>query len=108
VVKVDRLKIDLAGRAVYLDDERLTLTPKEYRLLQILAQHAGNVVTHQQLLKEVWGQQHLNDTHYLRIFVRKLRQKVETDPNRPRILVTELGVGYRLAVPNETLEKAPH
>jgi two-component system KDP operon response regulator KdpE len=108
VVKVDRLKIDLAGRAVYLDDERLTLTPKEYRLLQILAQHAGNVVTHQQLLKEVWGQQHLNDTHYLRIFVRKLRQKVETDPNRPRILVTELGVGYRLAVPNETLERAPN
>jgi two-component system KDP operon response regulator KdpE len=108
VVKVDRLKIDLAGRAVYLDDERLTLTPKEYRLLQILAQHAGNVVTHQQLLKEVWGQQHLNDTHYLRIFVRKLRQKIETDPNRPRILVTELGVGYRLAVPNEAFEKAPN
>jgi two-component system, OmpR family, KDP operon response regulator KdpE len=108
VVRVDRLKIDLAGRAVYLDDDRLTLTPKEYRLLQILAQHAGNVVTHQQLLKEVWGQQHLNDTHYLRIFVRKLRQKIETDPNRPRILVTELGVGYRLAVPNETLERAPN
>jgi two-component system, OmpR family, KDP operon response regulator KdpE len=105
VVRVDRLKIDLAGRAVYLDDERLTLTPKEYRLLQILAQSAGNVVTHQQLLKEVWGQQHLNDTHYLRIFVRKLRQKIETDPNRPRILITELGVGYRLAMPKETMEK---
>jgi two-component system KDP operon response regulator KdpE len=108
VVKVDRLKIDLAARAVYLEDERLTLTPKEYRLLQILAQHAGNVVTHQQLLKEVWGQQHLNDTHYLRIFVRKLRQKIETDPNRPRILITELGVGYRLALPNEAFEKRPN
>jgi two-component system KDP operon response regulator KdpE len=105
IVKVDRLKIDLTGRAVYLDDERLTLTPKEYRLLQILAQHAGNVVTHQQLLKDVWGQQHLDDTHYLRIFVRKLRQKIEADPNRPRILITELGVGYRLAVPNEVLQK---
>jgi two-component system, OmpR family, KDP operon response regulator KdpE len=101
VVKVDRLKIDLAARAVYLEDERLTLTPKEYRLLQILAQYAGNVATHQQLLKEVWGQQHLNDTHYLRIFVRKLRQKIEADPNRPRILITELGVGYRLALPTE-------
>jgi len=108
VVKVDRLRIDLAGRAVFLDDERLTLTPKEYRLLQILAQHAGNVVTHQHLLKEVWGQAHLNDTHYLRIFVRKLRQKIETDANRPRILVTELGVGYRLAMPTEGYEKAPH
>jgi two-component system, OmpR family, KDP operon response regulator KdpE len=64
------------------------------------------VVTHQQLLKEVWGQQHLNDTHYLRIFVRKLRQKIEADPNRPRILITELGVGYRLAMPKETVEKA--
>jgi two-component system KDP operon response regulator KdpE len=106
VVKVDRLRIDLAGRAVYLDEERLTLTPKEYRLLQNLAQHAGNVVTHQQLLKEVWGQQHLADTHYLRIFVRKLRQKIEADPNRPRILITELGVGYRLALPNEFLNKA--
>lgn len=106
VVRVDRLKIDLAARAVYLEDERLTLTPKEYRLLQILAQHAGNVTTHQQLLKEVWGQQHLNDTHYLRIFVRKLRQKIEADPNRPRILITELGVGYRLALPTDTLERA--
>ena len=95
-------------RAVYLDDERLTLTPKEYRLLQILAQHAGNVVTHQHLLKDVWGQQHINDTHYLRIFVRKLRQKIEADPNRPRILVTELGVGYRLAMPTEVFDKAPH
>ncbi|MBO0757742.1 MAG: winged helix-turn-helix domain-containing protein, partial [Bradyrhizobiaceae bacterium] len=68
-------------------------------------QHAGNVATHQQLLKEVWGQQHLNDTHYLRIFVRKLRQKIEADPNRPRILITELGVGYRLALPTDALER---
>ncbi len=75
------------------------LTPKEYRLLQLLAQHAGNVVTHQYLLKEVWGSPHLHDTHYLRIFVRKLRQKIEDDPTQPRILLTELGVGYRLVVP---------
>jgi two-component system, OmpR family, KDP operon response regulator KdpE len=101
VIRIDRLKIDLAARNVFLGDERLTLTPKEYRLLQILAQYPGNVVTHQELLKEIWGLPHINDTHYLRIVVRKLRQKIESEPNRPRILLTELGVGYRLAPPNE-------
>ena len=96
VIAIDRLRIDLAARAAFLGRERLQLTPKEYRVLQMLAQHAGHVVTHQQLLSEVWGRPHVNDTHYLRIFVRKLRRKIETDPNRPRILLTELGVGYRL------------
>ena len=91
------LTIDLAARAVLLNGTRLTLTPKEYRLLQVLAQHAGNVVTHQHLLKEVWGTIHVHDTHYLRIFMRKLRQKIEPEPTTPRILLTELGVGYRLA-----------
>ncbi len=86
---------------VTIDDVRLPLTPKEYRLLQILAQHAGNVVTHQILLKEIWGQPHMQDTHYLRIFVRKLRQKIEADATRPKILLTELGVGYRLAMSSE-------
>jgi two-component system KDP operon response regulator KdpE len=65
-------------------------------LLQVLARHPGKVITHQNLLKSVWGQAHVNDTQYLRIFVRKLRQKIETDPNRPEILLTELGVGYWL------------
>jgi two-component system KDP operon response regulator KdpE len=101
VVRLDRLRIDLAGRNVFVQDERVTLTPKEYRLLQILAQHPGNVVTHQELLREIWGPPHINDTHYLRIIVRKLRQKIESDPNHPRILLTELGVGYRLAPPSE-------
>jgi two-component system KDP operon response regulator KdpE len=96
-VKAGPLTIDLAVRAVLLNGTRLALTPKEYRLLQVLAQHAGNVVTHQQLLKEVWGTTHVQDTHYLRIFVRKLRQKIEPKPDTPRILLTELGVGYRLA-----------
>jgi two-component system KDP operon response regulator KdpE len=73
------------------------LTPKEYRLVQVLAQHAGNVVTHQYLLKEVWGSPHMHDVHYLRIFVRKLRQKIELDATKPQILLTELGIGYRLA-----------
>ena len=108
VIRIQELKIDLAARNVFLDDERLTLTPKEYRLLQILAQYPGNVVTHQELLKEIWGLPHINDTHYLRIVVRKLRQKIESDPNHPRILLTELGVGYRLAPPNEPAEPPPH
>src|SRR3954449_7782238 len=99
VVKVGPLSIDLAARIVSINGARVMLTPKEYRLLQLLAQHAGNVVTHQFLLKEVWGSPHLHDTHYLRIFVRKLRQKIEVDPTQPRILLTELGVGYRLVVP---------
>jgi two-component system KDP operon response regulator KdpE len=99
VVKAGPLTIDLAARIVMLNSTRVTLTPKEYRLLQLLAQHAGNVVTHQYLLKEVWGSPHMHDTHYLRIFVRKLRQKIEQDPTQPQILLTELGVGYRLANP---------
>jgi two-component system KDP operon response regulator KdpE len=98
LVKAGRLTIDLAARNVLLGDERLQLSPKEYRVLQTLAQHAGNVVTHQQLLKEVWGIKHQDRAHYLRIFVRKLRQKIEEDPTQPKILMTELGVGYRLAL----------
>lgn len=97
LVKAGRLTIDLAARSVLIGSERIQLSPKEYRLLQTLAQHAGNVVTHQQLLKDVWGIRHQHRAHYLRIFVRKLRQKIEEDPTQPRILMTELGVGYRLA-----------
>jgi two-component system KDP operon response regulator KdpE len=97
VVTAGPLAINLATRNVTLDGQRVALSPKEYRLLQILAQHAGNVVTHQHLLKEVWSVKHVDDAHYLRIFVRKLRSKIERNPTQPRILVTELGVGYRLA-----------
>lgn len=99
VIRAGSLNIDLASRSVSLAGERVALTPKEYRLLQVLAQHAGNVVTHQHLLREVWGSAHVEDPHYLRIFVRKLRKKIEADPTQPKILVTELGVGYRLAQP---------
>ena len=97
ITTVGPLQINFATRTVTVDGSRVQLSPKEYRLLQVLAQHAGNVVTHQQLLKEVWGVKHVRNAHYLRIFVRKLRQKIEADPLRPRLLVTELGVGYRLA-----------
>jgi two-component system KDP operon response regulator KdpE len=100
VIKFGPLAVDFAARAVSVNDQRLTLTPKEYRLLQILAQHSGNVVTHQFLLREIWGNEHVDDTHYLRIFVRKLRRKIEADPTQPRILLTELGVGYRLVAPD--------
>ncbi len=101
IVRAGPLTIDLAQRSVSVAGAPVALSPKEYRLLQVLAQHAGNVVTHQHLLKEVWGIAHADHSHYLRIFVRKLRQKIENDPTRPRILTTELGVGYRLSVETE-------
>jgi two-component system, OmpR family, KDP operon response regulator KdpE len=101
VVRAGPLAIDFTQRSVSVDGAPVQLSPKEYRLLQVLAQHAGNVVTHQHLLKEVWGAAHADDAHYLRIFVRKLRQKIEKDATQPRILTTELGVGYRLAIDSE-------
>jgi two-component system KDP operon response regulator KdpE len=104
VMKFGPLAIDFAARAVFISERRVTLTPKEYRLLQVLAQHSGNVVTHQYLLREVWGNEHVDDTHYLRIFVRKLRRKIESDPTQPQILLTELGVGYRLIAPDAAPE----
>lgn len=97
VVTIGPLSIDLANRAVLLNGKRIVLSPKEYQLLQVLAQHAGNVVTHNMLLKAVWGAQHLHNAHYLRILVRKLRRKIEKDPKHPSLLMSELGVGYRLS-----------
>jgi two-component system, OmpR family, KDP operon response regulator KdpE len=96
VVRVGPLEINLATRSGTIDGKGLVLGPKEYLVLEILAQHAGKVVTRQQIMKQVWGGPHLDDTHYLRIIVRKLRKKIEVDPTRPRILLTELGIGYRL------------
>lgn len=96
VVTIGRLSIDLANRAVFLGGERVVLSPKEYRLLQVLAQHAGNVVTHNTLMREVWGVRNLQNGHYLRILVRRLRRKIEQNPKQPHMLVSELGVGYRL------------
>jgi two-component system KDP operon response regulator KdpE len=90
------LSIDLVGRTVSLNKNPIRLTRKEYRLLHILATHVGLVVTHDQLLKEIWSGNQRDNIQYLRILVRKLRQKIETDPNHPRLLVTESGVGYRL------------
>lgn len=90
------LEIDLEQRQVMLAGAAIRLTPKEYQLLAILAQAGGRVVTHAQLLQAIWGRHHSDDTHYLRIYLRQLRQKLERDPAEPRYLLTEPGVGYRL------------
>lgn len=96
VYAVGKLKIDLARRIVTLDGQAVRLSPKQYQLLRVLAQHAGKVVTHRQLLSEIWGPAYVDQVQYLRVFMRKLRSRVEVDPNRPEYLMTELGVGYRL------------
>jgi two-component system KDP operon response regulator KdpE len=87
---------DLEHRRVTRAGREVHLTPIEFRLLACLAQHFGMVVTHRQLLKEVWGPSHIEQTHYLRIYMKQLREKLEPDPLRPRHLLTEIGVGYRL------------
>jgi two-component system KDP operon response regulator KdpE len=90
------LRIDLAARQVTLDGHEVRLTPTEYRLLALLARHAGKVVTHRQLLKDVWGPEAVHETHYLRVYLAQLRQKLDDVPAQPRFLLTEPGVGYRL------------
>jgi len=94
------LAIDLARREVHLDGQPLALTRKEYAVLAMLFRHAGRVVTQQQLLREIWGATHVQDTHYLRIVLGKLRQKLGDDPAEPRWLKTEPGVGYRFLAGN--------
>ena len=96
IVVTGPLAVDLVGRTVLLNDSQIRLTRKEYRLLHVLATHVGLVVTHDQLLREIWTGNQGDNIQYLRILVRKLRQKIETDPNHPRLLMTESGVGYRL------------
>ena len=91
------LKVDLGKRKVFVLEQEITLTPIQHRILSILVQNAGLVVTHRQLLKEIWGVEHLEDNHYLRIYMRQLRHKIETNPARPRYLLTETGIGYRLS-----------
>ncbi|MDO9214765.1 MAG: response regulator [Methylococcales bacterium] len=92
------LKVDLHNRVVTLDDEEVHLTPIQYRLLVVLVKQAGRVLTHQQILKEVWGPSYQENAHYLRIYMSQLRQKLEADPTQPKFLLTESGVGYRLKI----------
>ena len=96
VVRAGPIVVDLAKRIVTLDGVEVRLTPIEYGMLSMLAKHAGKVVTHRQLLNEVWGPTYSEQTHYLRVHMAQLRRKLEPDPARPRMLTTEPGVGYRL------------
>lgn len=106
------LRVDLAARLVFVTDQatdreslgrrEVRLTPMEFKLLAFLVKHAGKVLTHQMILKEVWGPQHASDVQYLRVYAGELRKKLEVDPAQPRFIVTEPGVGYRLAEERNT------
>ncbi len=97
----DGLEVDLEARQVLRDSTPVRLTPTEYALLARLVRSAGQVVTHRQLLADVWGAEFVEHTHYLRLYMRQLRAKLEADPAEPRLLLTDPGVGYRLADPTE-------
>ncbi|HEY1541743.1 MAG TPA: response regulator transcription factor [Xanthobacteraceae bacterium] len=97
VFRVGDLSVDLVRRIVRVRDKEIKLSPKEYDLLRILVQHAGKVLTHRFLLKELWDD--LTDAQYLRVYVRQLRQKIEENPERPHYILTETGIGYRLRAP---------
>jgi two-component system KDP operon response regulator KdpE len=98
IFSLEELKVDMIHRKVTVSGVEIHLTPIEYRLLTVLVKHAGKVLTHRLLLKEVWGPNYVERAHYLRIYMGILRHKLEKDPARPRFLLTEVGVGYRLAV----------
>ena len=95
---VGDLRVDLVKRQVFVADQEVHLTPTEYKLLTLLVRHAGKVLTHRQLLKEVWGPNAVEHAHYVRVYMTQLRHKIEADPAKPRYLLTETGVGYRLKV----------
>jgi two-component system KDP operon response regulator KdpE len=101
VYRVGTLEVDLVRRLVRVNGAQVRLSPKQYRLLQTLVRNAGKVVTHRQLLTDIWGAAHRDDVQYLRVFMRKLRSRIEADPARPAYLLTELGVGYRLRTPDQ-------
>ncbi len=96
VFQTGELKVDLARRQVWRGTEEVHLTPNEYKLLALLVQNAGKVLTHRQLLHDVWGAAYTTENHYLRVYMGQLRHKIERDPTQPRYLLTETGVGYRL------------
>jgi len=96
IFQVDALTIDLGRRRVTIADNEISLTPTEYNILRTLAQNAGKVMTHRQLLRQVWGANYESEMHILRVNISNLRRKIETNPNRPNYILTEPGVGYRL------------
>ncbi|HTB84836.1 MAG TPA: response regulator [Candidatus Sulfotelmatobacter sp.] len=91
------LVIDFSSRRVTVSGKEIKLSKTEYELLRLLTRHAGKVLTHGQILREVWGPNHENDTHYLRVYVAHLREKIEVDPQNPELILTDLGVGYRFS-----------
>jgi two-component system KDP operon response regulator KdpE len=101
-ILVGDLRIEVLDRRVFVGPREVTLTPTEFKLLLALAREAGRVVRHDRLLSEVWGPNFVEEVHYLRVYMKQLRQKVEDDPARPTRLLTALGVGYRLTAPGET------
>jgi two-component system KDP operon response regulator KdpE len=98
VLQVDDLKMDLSRRLVTVGEEQVSLTPTEYEILRLLLQNAGKVLTHRQLLRQVWGTAYESEMHILRVNISNLRRKIEADPSRPHYLLTEPGVGYRIRV----------
>jgi two-component system KDP operon response regulator KdpE len=98
IFRLGELTVDLVRRVVKVGDRDVKLSPKEYDLLRVLVQHAGKVLTHKFLMKELWSE--LTDSQYLRVYVRQLRQKIEADPERPHYVLTETGIGYRLRAPD--------
>lgn len=95
---VNNLKVDLIKRQVFVNEKEVHLTPIEYKLLAVLVKNAGMVITHTQLLREVWGPPYAHQTQYLRVYMTQLRHKLEADPARPRFLINEPGIGYRLQI----------
>ena len=95
------LEVDLVARVVKFEGKEIKLTPTEYSLLRLFVLHAGKVLTHRQLLREVWGPNAVEQTHYLRVYLTHLREKLEKDPSNPRLFMTEPGVGYRMLVKDE-------
>jgi two-component system KDP operon response regulator KdpE len=98
VFRFGQIELDMEGRVLRIDGAEVHLTPHEYKLLQVLIKHAGKVLTHRQLLAEVWGPNQVDQAQYLRVYIAQLRRKLEKDPARPKHLQTEPGVGYRLVV----------
>ncbi len=96
VFTAGNVQVDFTRRLVTRGGEPIKLTPTEYALLRLLIQHAGRVLTHRQILKEVWGPEYVDELHYLRVYFAQLRQKLEDDPTLPTLILTEPGVGYRL------------
>lgn len=98
-LEAGNIVIDLVRHEVRLNDAIISLSPKEYELLSYLMRHRGKMLTHRQILKEVWGDAHTQDKQYLRVYVMQVRQKIETDPDKPEYITTEAGIGYRFDAP---------